>query len=132
MAKLEDPPPEVTTDPPSVDPVSGGIERELFGMWTILLRNVGGFTAVITACVIAVFNAFTTYQSVKSGGQWPSEMSLFITNIGPVIVGWTFMNSSKTISTIMQVKGVTDRLRNSLSTALATKDKTDPPPPQQA
>lgn len=105
----------------TVTPV--GIEREVFGMWSVMLRNAGGITAAMTTCIIALVNAYTTYMSVTAGNGWPSETTLFITNIGPIVVAWTFMNSSKTISTIMQVRGVQDRLKNAMSGFVANPEE---------
>jgi len=101
---------------------TGGIEREVFGMWSVLLRNAGGIAAAMTTCIIALVNAYTTYMSVTGGTGWPSETTMFIANIGPIVVAWTFMNSSKTISTIMQVRGVSDRLKNAMSGFVANPD----------
>jgi hypothetical protein len=100
-----------------------GIEREVFGMWSVLLRNAGGITAAMTTCIIALVNAYTTYMSVTGGTGWPSETTMFIANIGPIVVAWTFMNSSKTISTIMQVRGVQDRLKNAMSGFIANPEQ---------
>jgi hypothetical protein len=105
----------------TVTPV--GIEREVFGMWSVMLRNAGGIAAAMTTCIIALVNAYTTYMSVTAGTGWPSETTLFITNIGPIVVAWTFMNSSKTISTIMQVRGVQDRLKNAMSGFVANPEE---------
>lgn len=100
-----------------------GIEREVFGFWSVLLRNAGGIAAALTTCIIALVNAYTTYMSVTGGTGWPSETTMFIANIGPIVVAWTFMNSSKTISTIMQVRGVSDRLKNAMSGFVANPDQ---------
>jgi hypothetical protein len=105
----------------TVTPV--GIEREVFGMWSVMLRNAGGILAATTTCIIAIVNAYTTYMSVNSGHGWPSETTMFIANIGPIVVAWTFMNSSKTISTIMQVRGVQDRLKNAMSGFISNPDQ---------
>lgn len=107
----------------TVTPV--GIEREVFGMWSVMLRNAGGIAAAATTCIIAIVNAYTTYMSVTGGNGWPSDTTMFIANIGPIVVAWTFMNSSKTISTIMQVRGVQDRLKNAMSGFLSNKDVSD-------
>jgi len=105
----------------TVTPV--GIEREVFGMWSVMLRNAGGILAAVTTCIIAIVNAYTTYMSVNSGHGWPSETTMFIANVGPIVVAWTFMNSSKTISTIMQVHGVQDRLKNAMSGFISNPDQ---------
>jgi hypothetical protein len=88
-----------------------------------MLRNAGGIAAAMTTCIIALVNAYTTFMSVNSGHGWPSETTMFIANIGPIVVAWTFMNSSKTISTIMQVRGVQDRLKSAMSGFIANPDQ---------
>lgn len=100
----------------------GGLERELFGKWTVALRNLGGIFAVVVVCVMGVFNSYTIFISVTDHKLWPSETSMFIMVVGPVICSWTFMNSSKTISTIMQIKGVAGKVRNRMAAVLATDD----------
>lgn len=102
-----------------------GIEREVFGMWSVMLRNAGGILAAVTTCIIAIVNAYTTYKSVTGGNGWPSETTMFIANVGPIVVAWTFMNSSKTISTIMQVRGVQDRLKNAMTGFVANPNDTN-------
>lgn len=118
-----DPPVEgVLTNPAQ----HGGIERELYGKWTIMLRNVGGFLAALTTCIIALGNAYTTHLSVKSGVGWPDMLIMLIANVGPIVVVWTFMGSSKTISSILQTEGIGDSIRTRVAAAIAPKDKQDP------
>lgn len=115
-----------------VDPLAGpgGLEREVLGKWTVLLRNIAGIVSVLVVCVMGLANVYTTFVSVADHKVWPSEMSVFIMVVGPVICSWTFMNSSKTISTIMQIKGVGTKLRNRAAAMLATEDISKPPPKQ--
>jgi len=99
----------------------GGIERELFGKWTIILRNVGGFLAAITTCIIALSNAYTTHVSVSKGYGWPDWFIMLICQVGPIVVVWTFMGSSKTISSILQDAGARDSIRKRVADAIAPK-----------
>ncbi|EBV8434188.1 hypothetical protein AVA65_08055 [Salmonella enterica subsp. enterica serovar Minnesota] len=104
-----------------------GLERNLFGKWTIRLRNFGGIVATLTVCAMAVLNGYTTHVSVSSKIGWPSELTMFIMNIGPIVVAFTFMNANKTISTIMQFKSVAEKLRTKAADVIRpTKD--DAPP----
>jgi hypothetical protein len=116
--------PEVVETPPddTLAP-NGGIERELFGKWTISLRNLGGILSIITMCIVAVWNVYTTHLSVKDNQIWPSEWTLIIVNVGPVICAWTWVNANKTISTILQGTGFTNRLRNRLADVISTEKK---------
>jgi len=68
--------------------------------------------AIITMCITSLLNGYTTHLSVSVKGEWPSEITIFITNIGLVVVAWTWVNANKTISTIMQGTDLTDRLRS--------------------
>ena len=108
--------------------VQGEIERELFGKWTIMLRNIGGILAIITMCVTSILNGYTTHLSVSDKGIWPSETTIFITNIGLVIVAWTWVNANKTIATIFQATDLTDRWRNRVANVIST-DKKEPQAP---
>lgn len=115
-----------------VDPLAGpgGLEREVLGKWTVFLRNLGGIIAVVVVCGMGLANCYTTFVSVADHQVWPSETSVFIMVVGPVVCAWTFMNSSKTISTIMQIKGVGTKLRNRAAVMLATEDINKNPPKQ--
>ena len=52
---------------------TGGLERSLFGKWTIWFRNLGGIIATVSVCVAALFNCYTTHMSILSGSGWPSD-----------------------------------------------------------
>lgn len=106
----------------------GGIERELFGKWTIMLRNIGGITAILTMCITSILNSYTTHLSVADKGIWPSEITLLITNVGLVVVAWTWVNANKTIATIIGGTNLTDRIRNRVAGIISTEKKPEPPP----
>lgn len=124
---MKDLPPDDAVDTSPVPPHVGGIERELFGKWTIMLRNIGGIVTIFTMCITSILNSYTTHLSVADKGIWPTELTLVITNIGLVVVAWTWVNANKTISTIMAGTDLTDRLRNRLADVISTDKK--PPPP---
>lgn len=105
-----------------------GLERNLFGKWTIRLRNLGGIVATLTVCAMAVLNGYTTHVSVSGGFGWPSDTKMFIMNVGPIVVAWAFMNVNKTISTIMQFKGVAERLRSKAADVIRPTPKDDSTP----
>lgn len=83
--------------------------------------------AIITMCITSVVNAYTTHLSVADKGIWPSEITILLTNIGLVVVAWTWVNANKTISTIMQGTNLTDRLRNRAADFIRTKDSNGAP-----
>lgn len=111
-------------------PSQAEFERELYGKWTIILRNLGGALALFTTCLIALFNAWTTYWSVSHNGGWPTDMVILTVNIGPIICAWSFLSANKTIATILRAgagdrEGVVNRLRSRIAGAIAPK------PPKQ-
>lgn len=103
-----------------------GLERDLFGKWTIRLRNLGGIVATLTVCAMAALNGYTTHVSVSTGVGWPSDTKMFIMNVGPIVVAWAFMNVNKTISTIMQSRTIATKLRQKAADII----KPPEPPPQ--
>ena len=99
-----------------------GLERNLFGKWTIRFRNLGGICATLTVCLAAIWNCYTTHISVSGGFGWPSDTKMLIMNVGPIVVAWAFMNVNKTISTIMQFKSVADKLRGKAAEMIKPKE----------
>lgn len=92
----------VGTDPTSATPhQSQGIEREIYGKWTLILRNFCGILSVITVCGVAGFNAWTTYMSVTGKNGWPSDWVIITVNVGPIICAWTFLSANKVLATIL-------------------------------
>lgn len=92
-------------------PPPAGIEREIFGKWTLILRNFAGVVAVLVVCTTALFNSYTINQSVSKYGEWPSELSMLIMMVGPIVVSWSWINASKIITTILEGTGGLTRLR---------------------
>ena len=114
----------VTSDDDSTVPLTPpvGIEREVLGKWTVFLRNFGGIVAVLVVSFMGVFNSYTIHISVSEHNIWPSEMSMFIMVVGPVLCSWQFMNVSKTLTTIFQGAGDFTRLRERAASIIAPKD----------
>lgn len=112
----------MATTPSSSD---GGIERELFGKWTVWLRNIGGLLAVIVVCAMGIFNSYTIFISVKDHQTWPSETSMFIMVVGPVICSWSWMSVNKTLQTIFSGGDSFTKVRTKLADVISPKPKTD-------
>lgn len=111
------------TKPTEIIKRKGELEREVYGERSIMLRNVCGVLALLTTCFIALFNAWTTYQSVINSGTWPSDIVVITVNIGPIICAWSFLSANKTIATILKgtsgmETGLT-RFRRGLSMAIS-------------
>lgn len=116
---------EVVIPPVAVEAPPGGIEREVFGKWSVALRNIFGAVAVWTLCLAALANAWTTNVSVTQHGQWPSEISMIVMNVGPIVVAFTWINASKILSTILGHDGVTTKIRSRLAQIISPDDKKD-------
>lgn len=99
------------------------VEEEMFGCWTIRLRNAGGIIAALTTCVIAIFNAFTTHHSVTNGQGWPSETTMLIVNVGPILIAWSYMKANKMIETILGEGGLGERVRSVIAEMVRPKTK---------
>lgn len=100
-------------------PPAGGIEREVLGKWTVLLRNLGGILSVVVVCLMGLFNSYSIWVSVSQYNLWPSEMSMFIMVVGPVVVSWQFMNVSKTLTAIFSGADSLSRLRTKAAKIIA-------------
>lgn len=110
---------------PALPPV--GMEREILGKWTVFLRNFGGIVAVLVVSFMGVFNSYTIHVSVSEHNIWPSEMSMFIMVVGPVLCSWQFMNVSKTLTTIFQGAGDLTKFRERVAGIIApNKDDSKP------
>ncbi|MNM37219.1 hypothetical protein D3C81_479450 [compost metagenome] len=113
---------DVAADPGT--PSEGGLEREVLGKWTVFLRNFGGIMAVLVVCVMGLFNSYTVFISVTEHKVWPSEMSMFIMVVGPVICAWGWMNVSKIVNTVLGGAGNITKIRGRVAAIIA-------PPPAQ-
>lgn len=123
--------PAFKIDVPSANP--GGIEREVFGKWTVILRNVTGALAVITTCVVAIMNSWSVNHSVTAGSGWPEMLIMLVMNVGPVIVAWTWINANKTLSTLLEGTSLTTKVRGKMADIIAPKEyqvvRPETPPP---
>ena len=98
-----------------------GIERELYGKWTITLRNFCGVMAVLTTCLVAAMNGWTTYRSVSAGTGWPSDWAVVVVNVGPIICAWAYLSANKVITAILSSdtgEGLATRLRRRVANAV--------------
>lgn len=104
----------------------GGLEREVFGKWTVMLRNLVGTLSVATLCFVAILNAYTIHLSVSNGKDWPDNTALLIIYIGNVIIAWTWINANKTLETLLSSTSLSDKIRGRVAGFIEPKDKTPP------
>jgi hypothetical protein len=125
--------PAFNIEVPSNNP--GGIEREVFGKWTVMLRNLTGTLAVLTTCIAALMNAWSVNHSVTAGQGWPDMMIMLIMNVGPIICAWTWINANKTLSTLLEGTSLTTKIRGKMAEIIAppshpvNRPETPPPAP---
>lgn len=110
---------EGTEEPIVVKESEGALERELFGKWTVALRNIGGIFAVVVVCLMGLFNSYTIYLSVTANKVWPSETSMFIMVVGPVVASWSWMSVNKILQTILGGEGGFTKLRERAAKIIA-------------
>lgn len=110
----------------TITQVHAELERNVYGDQSVKLRNMGGLLAVITVCLTALINSYTIYFSVTTNSSWPSETSMFIMMVGPIIAGWSWMAVNKTLQTILSGEGGFSKIRGKIADAIA------PSPPRRS
>lgn len=103
------------------------LEKNVYGEQSVKLRNTGGILAVITVCLTALINSYTIYLSVNDKGIWPSETSMFIMMVGPVIAAWSWMAVNKTLQTLLSGESGFTKIRAKLADAIAPSPPKAPP-----
>lgn len=102
-------------------PVKAGLETEVFGTWSVRLRNFCGVLSVATCTVIANVGMWTVYESVMKGYGWPDKTTMFLIVVGPILVNWTYMNADKTIRTIISAGRNTGKLKEKITSLVKSK-----------
>lgn len=92
-----------------------GIERELFGLSTIILRALAGFISCHTICLGSIIYTFTIRSAVVTGGVMPGNLEVFIAIIGPIITSWSFMRAANTISVLISGSSAIIRARQRIA-----------------
>jgi len=95
------------------------VEKEVFGGQTVRLRNLGGLTASVTVCITALINSAVIYLSVRDHNVWPSETSMFIMVVGPVLIAWSWMSVNQTLKTLFNGASSMTRFRSRVANIIA-------------
>jgi len=107
------------------------VEKEVFGGETVRLRNLGGLTASITVCITALINSAVIYLSVRDHNVWPSETSMFIMVVGPVLIAWSWMSVNQTLKTLFNGASSMTRFRSRVANIIAPSPPAQPDDRQQ-
>ncbi|QLM02899.1 hypothetical protein PQC07_gp162 [Aeromonas phage D3] len=98
-----------------------GIEREIFGFTTVLLRAIAGFIASHAICMGSIIYTFTIRSAVITGKGMPGDVEVFLAIIGPVITSWSFMRAANTISALMTGTTAVIKMRKRIAELISPK-----------
>lgn len=98
-----------------------GIERELFGLSTIILRALAGFISCHTICLGSIIYTFTIRSAVVTGGTMPGNIEVLVAIIGPIITSWSFMRAANTISVLISGTTALVKMRERLAAIISPK-----------
>lgn len=95
------------------------VQKEVFGAHSVRWRNIGGLFAVFTVCITALVNSLVIYLSVRDNKVWPSETSMFIMLVGPVIIAWGWSSVNGTLKTIFTGTSNLTMIRSKVASIIA-------------
>lgn len=121
--------PEAVLEERNASQVQDEVERGIFGDKSVRLRNIGGLFAVIVVCLTALANSYTIFLSVTNSNLWPSETSMFIMMVGPIVCSWSWLSVNKTLQTLFTGVDNVTKFRSKVADIIApTKKDNDSPP----
>ena len=91
------------------------IERELFGLSTVLMRAIAGCISVHAICFVSIVFTITIRQAVIEGKTLPSDIEVLISVLPPIITSWSFMRVSNTLAVIIAGGGKFAQFREKLA-----------------
>ena len=94
------------------------IERELFGLSTVLMRAIAGCISVHAICFVSIVFTITIRQAVIEGKTLPSDIEVLISVLPPIITSWSFMRVSNTLAVIIAGGGKFAQFREKLAEAI--------------
>lgn len=92
-----------------------GIERELFGLSTVMMRAIAGFISSHAICMGSIIYTITIRSAVITGKSMPGDLEVFLAIIGPIITSWSFMRAANTISILISGSGAIIKARQRLA-----------------
>ena len=91
------------------------IERELFGLSTVLMRAVAGCISVHVICFVSIVFTITIRQAAIDGKALPGDIEVLLAVIGPVITSWSFVRAANTLAVLMSSGSSLINLREKLA-----------------
>ena len=91
------------------------IERELFGLSTVLMRAIAGCISVHVICFVSIVFTITIRQAAIDGKALPTDIEVLLAVIGPVITSWSFVRAANTLAVLMSSGNRLINLREKLA-----------------
>lgn len=97
------------------------IERELFGLSTVMLRALAGFISSHAICLGSIIYTVTIRSAIITGKDMPGDMEVFLAIIGPIVTSWSFMRAANTISLLVSGSTAMLNIRKRLAEVISPK-----------
>lgn len=103
---------------PLVTDTDIAVEREIFGLSTVLMRAVAGCIAVHVICLVSIIFTLTIREAVMSGKVLPGDMEVLIAVLPPMITSWSFMRVANTLAVIISGGNKLEQFREKLANVI--------------
>lgn len=97
------------------------IERQLFGLSTVMMRAVAGFFSAHCICLGSLIYTMTIRSAVLANGKMPGDVEVFLAIVGPIVTSWSFMRAANTISALMSSSSALLKIRQRVAEIIAPK-----------
>lgn len=97
------------------------IERQIFGLSTVMMRAVAGCFAAHCICLGSLIYTMTIRSVVLANGKMPDDTAVFLAIVGPIVTSWSFMRAANTISVLMSSSSALLKIRQKLAEIIAPK-----------
>lgn len=103
---------------PLVTDTDIAVEREIFGLSTVLMRAVAGCISVHVICLVSIIFTLTIREAVMSGKVLPGDMEVLIAVLPPMITSWSFMRVANTLGVIVSGGNKLEQFREKLANVI--------------
>ena len=100
---------------PLVTDTDIAVEREIFGLSTVIMRAVAGCISVHVICLVSIIFTLTIREAVMNGKVLPGDMEVLIAVLPPMITSWSFMRVSNTLGVIISGGNKLEQFREKLA-----------------
>ena len=100
---------------PLVTDTDIAVEREIFGLSTVIMRAVAGCISVHVICLVSIIFTLTIREAVMNGKVLPGDMEVLIAVLPPMITSWSFMRVANTLGVIISGGNKLEQFREKLA-----------------